>query len=74
METGDKSDSNFLQLLHIRAIDQPLLLTWLERKTDKYTSPQIQNEILTVLATSVLQNISETIKVSYHIRGTFGKH
>ena len=56
---GDKS-------LRIRAIDQPQLLTWLEHKTDKYTSPQIQNEILTVLATNILRNITETIqKASY---------
>ena len=51
---GDESNSNFVQLLHLRAIDQPQLNTWLERKTDKYTSPQIQNELLTVMATAVL--------------------
>ena len=42
------------------------MLSWLERKTDKYTSPQIQNEILTTMATTVLRNISEAIqKASY---------
>ena len=63
---GDERNSNFVQLLHVRAIDQPQLLSWLERKTDKYMSPQIQNEILTTMATTVLRNISEAIqKASY---------
>ena len=39
---GKEDDSNFTQLLHLRAVDQPQLLPWLMRKTDKYTSPQIQ--------------------------------
>ena len=39
----DECDGNFTQLLRLRAVDQPHLLTWLERKTDKYTSPQVQN-------------------------------
>ena len=48
---GNEGDSNFTQLLHLRAVDQPQLLPWLERKTDKYTSPQVQNKILTVIQT-----------------------
>ena len=46
---GNKGDSNFTQVLHLRVVDQPQLLPWLERKTDKYTSPQVQNKILTVI-------------------------
>ena len=41
----DESGGNFTQLLRLRAVAQPHLLTWLEHKTDKYTSPQVQNEI-----------------------------
>ena len=59
---GDESNSNFVQLLHLRAIDQPQLNAWLERKTDKYTSPQIQNELLIVMATAVLRKIGEIIQ------------
>ena len=59
---GNEGDSNFTQLLRLRAVDQPQLLTWLERKTDKYTSPQVQNEILTVMACTVLRIICETIQ------------
>ena len=59
---GNESNSNFVQLLHLRAIDQLQLNTWLEQKADKYTSPQIQNELLTVMATAVLRKISEAIQ------------
>ena len=34
-----ETDNNFFQLLNLIAIDPPYLLTWLERKSDKYTSP-----------------------------------
>ena len=45
---GDTDDeSNFIQqLLKLSGKDQPLLLKWLERKEDKYTSHEIQNELL----------------------------
>jgi len=46
---GDEDNSNFTQLLYLRAVDQPQLLTWLKCKTDKYTSPQVQNELFTQL-------------------------
>ena len=63
---GDEGDSNFMQLLYLRAVDQPQLLTWLKRRTDKYTSPQVQNELLTVMGCTVIRIISETIqKVQY---------
>ena len=50
----DESDGNFTQLLRLRGVDQPHLLTWLERKTDKYTSPQVQNKILAVMASIIV--------------------
>ena len=44
---GDTDDeSNFIQLLKLRGKDQPLLLKWLEWKEDRYTSHDIQNEII----------------------------
>ena len=36
---GDTDDeSNFVRLLKLRGKEQPLLLKWLERKEDRYTS------------------------------------
>ena len=59
---GNEGDGNFTQLLRLRAVDQSQLFTWLERKTDKYTSPQVQNEILKVMACNVLRIICEAIQ------------
>ena len=47
---GDESDSNFHQLLKLRKEDDPRIETWLKKKTDKYTSSDIQNEILKIMA------------------------
>ena len=58
----NESDGNFTQLLRLKAVDQLHLLTWLEYKTDKYTSPRVQNEILTVMASTIIQIISVTIQ------------
>ena len=40
---GDEKDSNFIQLLKLRGNDDPRIETWLQRKTDKYISHDIQN-------------------------------
>ena len=47
---GDTEESNFIQLRKLRGKDQPLLLKWLERKEDRYTSHDIQNEIIAIMA------------------------
>ena len=54
---GDRNDedSNFLQLLQLKAEDDPDLLEWLKRKTSKYTSHEIQNDIIKLMAISVLR-------------------
>ena len=35
---GDKADSNFMQLLKLRGLDDPRIESWLSKKTNKYTS------------------------------------
>ena len=59
---GDDADSNFMQLVRLRAIDNPQFLTWIERKTNKYTSPQVQNELINVMAQSIVRNIASSIR------------
>ena len=58
-----KSDpeSNFMQLLYLRAKDIDGLEEWLKRKTNKYTSHDIQNEILALMATNVVKSIVNDI-------------
>ena len=57
---GNESDSNFHQLLLLRSADNPELAQWLDKKKDKNTSPEIQNEILKVMAMSLSRSIAET--------------
>ena len=52
--SGDEIDSNFSQLLRLRIDDIPDMQKWLDKKKDKYTSPDIQNELVKVMALSVL--------------------
>ena len=40
-----EKESNFSQLLQLRAKDRPELLVWLNRTADKYTSQEIQKEL-----------------------------
>ena len=55
---GAQDSSNFNQLLHLRPLDDPNLLTWVQRKTEKYTSPEIQNELLKTMAQCVTRDIA----------------
>ena len=59
---GDEKDSNFMQMLYLRALDDSNLLHHLERRSDKYTSPQIQNELIKVMALNVLRGIAKFIQ------------
>ena len=47
---GDESDSNFMQLLKLRGEDDARVFDWL---TDKYTSADMQNEMIRVMARQV---------------------
>ena len=51
---GEGTDSNFTQLLHLWAFNAPAVLTWMEKKTDRYMSSDIQNECLEIMALSIL--------------------
>ena len=62
VNTATEENSNFHQLLKLRAEENPKILEWLQRKGDKYTSPEIQNEMLKALALGMLREISEEIR------------
>ena len=56
--------SNFLQLLKLCAEDNPSILQWIKWCQNKYTSPDIQNEMLGInMALSLLKDIAA--EVSY---------
>ena len=58
---GSEVDSNFIQLLKVRAEDNPSILKWMEKSQDKFTSAEIQNEILSIMAQSILREISSEV-------------
>ena len=60
-------DSNFIQLLQLRAQDEDdsKLAGWMKRKSSKYTSHDIQNEILQVMALRVLRQIASNVQATH---------
>ena len=51
---GDTDDElNFIQLLELRRKDSASYFKWLERKADRYTSHDIQNEIIAIMENHV---------------------
>ena len=61
MQGDTDGESNFIQLLKLRGKDQPLLLKWLGRKEDRYTSHDIQNEIIAIIANHVIPDLVSEI-------------
>ena len=59
---GDNDEGNFKQLLKMQALDNKELTEWLEKKREKFTSPEIQNEILKIMAHDILRNITSKIR------------
>ena len=54
-------DSNFIQLLRLRAEDSPGILKWIDRPQNKFTSPDVQNEMLSIMALHILRDITADI-------------
>lgn len=61
---GDEKNSNLFQLLQLRGFDDPAILELLQKKTDKYTSPCIQNELLKVMALQVTRQVVAGVRSS----------
>ena len=58
------SESNFRQLLLLRAEDDPNFQEWLHKKTNRFTSSAIQNEILEDMAILIPWPMVKNIKKS----------
>jgi len=56
--TGD--EGNFKQLLLLCCRDKPAMQRWLDRKT-ALTSPQAQNEILQLMANTIIKSIADKV-------------
>lgn len=53
-------DSNFIQLFKLRANNIPCLEPWMPKSQD--TSPEMQNELLSILAMTILRQIVDNIR------------
>ena len=62
--SGCEEDSNFHQLMLLRAHDDESILSIMKQKTRKYTDHHIQNEILQIMALTHLRTIAGEIKNS----------
>lgn len=54
-ETTSDENSNFLQLLKLRSRENPPILECLQKQDNKFTSPEIQNEMLKEIALGILR-------------------
>ena len=53
-----------MQLIHLRSEDNSKLVEWIQQKTDKYMSGEMQNEMIKVMALCVLRKIAENLQKS----------
>ena len=58
---GGESNSNFMQLFKLRGEDNPKVYEWMLKRTDKYTSHDMQNDMLKVMAHKVLRAINSKL-------------
>lgn len=58
---GDDTSSNFYQLMKLRGNDDDRIKEWMNKKMNKYTSPEIQNEILQIMGSDILNKIADTL-------------
>ena len=59
---GKEGDSNFRQLLLLQATENKKITEWLSKPTNTFTSKDIQNEILKLMALKLLNDITRRIQ------------
>ena len=62
----DESDGNYTQILKARGEDDSRIIEWLKRKNDKYTCGDTQNEMIQIMALSILRDIAQNIRNSVY--------
>ena len=62
---GSEVQSNFWKLLQLRTEDVPVLESRLHRSQDPFTSPTIQNEVLEIMALTVLWKVVRNVSGQY---------
>lgn len=67
-EERGECDSNFMHLLKIRAEDNPSLLNWMKWLQSRFTSPEVQNEMLSIMALVILRKIASEVSGKWYTR------
>ena len=62
--SNENADSNFIQLLHLRSTDSPNIIEWINKKSNKYLSSPIQNELIEIMALKISQQVCMSIRDS----------
>ena len=57
-----EENSSLHQLLSLRAQENPEIIQQLQKRNEKYTSSEIQNELLEVMALGMMRQISTNIQ------------
>ena len=60
----EEINSNFHQLLLLPSEDDPSLKNGMVKSNEKYTSPEIQNEILQIITLGMLRNIAKKLQAA----------
>ena len=55
------SNGNFIQLMKLRSLDCPQIEQWMKKKMDTYLSHHIQDELLFLMSSHILRNLSKKI-------------
>ena len=58
----DDNESNFIQLLRLQSKKFPELTDWLSKKTERYTSHDVQNEIINLMSNQIIKNLLEPVR------------
>ena len=58
----DDDESNFIQLLKLQSKKFPELTDWLSKKTERYTSHDVQNEIINLMSNQIMRNLLEPVR------------
>ena len=62
MRDGDDDESTFIQLLRPQSKVFPELTDWKLKKTERYTSHDVQNKIINLMSTQIMRNLSEPVR------------
>ena len=59
----DDNKSKFIQLLRPQSKKFTELTDWLSKKTERYISPDVQNEIINLMSNQIMRNLIEPVRI-----------